>query len=1071
MKKRLGNFELLEPIDPGGYTVVWRAVEQMGHGITRPAAVKLLQGWQTQNQEQIDQLRKEVSALADICQCPNIVTIYAFDIDEEVGPWIAMELGGKSLRHFIDDERAEPGDVRQLLRDSLRALTAIHGARPQIIHRDIKPNNILSTEFGSWKLADFGLAKRSETESTLNVLTVQYSAPELLDVTLGKECPATDLYSLGLVAYEYALGRKGYRAQFPSIYDPYADEKAKAGDDRPKWMYWHTSPQMTVKPLSEVIEGFPKDLSDLIVSMTSKSIADRPASAAEAMSRLQEASAPPSKMLMPSASIDARRRAKTERSSIVPIAMTAMVALLVLTLGAWLYIEITSRPEITLAKDGTFKGDAPTVAVSGSIAKFPGRGSAVIQLADGARYPVTIDSQGAFSAEVRVARVGEIGGQLRVVSATGQEVASRNLRIERQAPQQVTVVTMTRPPVSDAVVRIKEAGSETPIALRTGANGQAEAVVKFGKFELEVEHPRYAPGAGSFETGVDPTRTVTATLNPLSEGDIASKRRGLLGEMDDVIRRTAGGDKAALERLGEIRRDMLLMEPTPNTPEAQRRASIMQEMMDAAQRAYEGDPRAASRLDELRAEVEQAEASAQALAGSEQRQSLMRELAELTDRAAARDASVLARLRQIQSDIRQLDVEEGASVQASARRARLLGEIGEAAERAARGDAQAAVRLREARRDLEAVEAPRVTRGISPKRAELADQLDDAASRAAKGEEAAVSEFKRLAAEIQELDKDEGVQPATSVRRSRLLNDMLALAEQAGRGNIDAALRLKGLQRDLAALDGRTTVATTADQDVNARRRTALIRELGEQVGRLRSDDTTAAERIRKIRSELQMIDVSEGGATTTVGRRRADLLTELAAATEMAAARDDGAAARVRDIQRELAVLIAVEQAGGDAASFATLATELLGGPPSLDLIDRATLLSLSDDLFRSFVESIVPTGAVAVETVPNLRRVRIRGTVLNEREMQLLMVRLEPALPRLMTELRVDPWAVCRRLGQTLEQSGATKVRVHPHISTTDYEMFVQYEKSSGIETDAVMSISRRFVIDSDLIRLQAF
>lgn len=1070
MKKRLGNFELLEQIDPGGYTVVWRAVEQMGHGITRPAAVKLLQGWQTQNQEQIDQLRKEVSALADICQCPNIVTIYAFDIDDEIGPWIAMELGGRSLRHFISDDPADPGSVRQLLRDCLRALMAIHGARPVIIHRDIKPNNILSTEFGSWKLADFGLAKRSETESTLNVLTVQYSAPELLDVSLGKECAATDLYSLGLVAYEYALGRKGYKAQFPSIYDPYADEKAKAGDDRPKWMYWHTSPQMTVKPLAEVIEGFPKDLSDLIASMTSKSIADRPASASDAMARLHEASAPPRQMVS-THSIDGIRRSKSEKSSLVPLLMTAMVAVLVLTLAAWLYIEISSRPVITLANDASFKSDAPMVAVSGKIRNFPGRGSATIQLADGARYPVTIDSDGAFSAEVRAARIGETGGQLRVLSSTGAELASRNLRVERQPPRQVTVVTTTRPPVADAVVRIKETGSETPIVLRTSANGQAEASVKFGKFELEVEHPRYAPGAGSFDTGVDPTRTVTATLNPLSEGDIASKRRGLLGELDDVLRRVTGGDKAALERLAEIRRDMILMEPTPNAPEAQRRVSIMQEMIDTAERAFTGDARASTRLMELRAEAVQAEASAQAVAGSEQRQALMRELAELTDRATARDASVLPRLRQLQSDIRQLDAEEGASAQASARRARLLGEIGEAAERSARGDAQAAVRLREARRDLEGIEVPRVTRGISPKRAELADKLDDAASRAAKGEEAAIGEFKRLAAEIQELDKDESVQPVTATRRARLLGDMLALAEQAGRGNIDAALRLKGLQRDLAALDGRTTVATSVDEDVNARRRTALVRELGELVGKLRADDTAAPERIRKIRSELQMIDVSEGGATTTIGRRRADLLTELAAATELASARDENALVRIRDIQRELAVLLAVEQAGGDAASFATLATELLGGPPSLDLIDRATLLSLSDNLFRSFVETIVPTGAITVETVPNLRRIRVRGTVLNEREMQLLMVRLEPALPRLMTELRVDPWAVCRRLGEELESSGATRVRVHPHIAANDNEMFVQYERSSGIEGETVMRVSRRYVIDSDLIRLQAF
>ena len=130
---------------------------------------------------------------------PNIVSVHRFGIDEEVGPWIAMELEGRSLKHFIGDEPAEPDQVRVLLRDVLRGLVVVHGAEPPILHRDLKPSNILSTAFGLWKVVDFGLAKRRGADETLNLVTVQYAAPELMDSTLGcfackrHKCLATSL--------------------------------------------------------------------------------------------------------------------------------------------------------------------------------------------------------------------------------------------------------------------------------------------------------------------------------------------------------------------------------------------------------------------------------------------------------------------------------------------------------------------------------------------------------------------------------------------------------------------------------------------------------------------------------------------------------------------------------------------------------------------------------------------------------------------------------------------------------------------------------------------------------------
>ncbi|MHC4428137.1 MAG: serine/threonine-protein kinase, partial [Planctomycetota bacterium] len=285
MKNQLGNFRLLEQIDPGGYTIVYRAEEDMGQGFTRPAAVKILHGLEHDDEGKLAVLRRETEMLVELSTCPNIVTIYGIGIDDEVGPWIAMELLGRSLKHFIGEGPAEPDQVRVLLRDALRALSVVHGVEPPILHRDLKPNNMLSTDYGNWVIADFGLARRWEADDTLHLATVQYAAPELLDTSLGSETTRMDLYSLGMVAYEFALGRQLYRKQFPSVYDPYAS-KAETGDERPKWMYWHTSMQMSVPPIAELISDYPQDLSELVAAMTVKPLPDRLGSAREALERL-----------------------------------------------------------------------------------------------------------------------------------------------------------------------------------------------------------------------------------------------------------------------------------------------------------------------------------------------------------------------------------------------------------------------------------------------------------------------------------------------------------------------------------------------------------------------------------------------------------------------------------------------------------------------------------------------------------------------------------------------------------------------------------------------------------------
>ena len=101
-------------------TFSYRAEEDLGQDFTRPAALKVLHTVDMDDAQKVAVLRRETEMLVELCSCPNIVTIFGIGIDEEAGPWIAMELLGRSLKHMIGEEPADPDQVRVLLRDTLR---------------------------------------------------------------------------------------------------------------------------------------------------------------------------------------------------------------------------------------------------------------------------------------------------------------------------------------------------------------------------------------------------------------------------------------------------------------------------------------------------------------------------------------------------------------------------------------------------------------------------------------------------------------------------------------------------------------------------------------------------------------------------------------------------------------------------------------------------------------------------------------------------------------------------------------------------------------------------------------
>jgi serine/threonine protein kinase len=203
--KRVGRFDLLEVIGRGGAAVVYVALQR---DLQRHVALKELAPFHLADSSFAERFVAE-SRLAGSMNHANIVTVHEFFEDGSV-PYIAMEyLPHGSLRQYIG--RLSMAQIVGVLEGVLAGLA--HGEAHQIVHRDLKPENLLVAVDGRVKIADFGVARAYSKATTRAVVTVAgttigtpaYMSPEQ---ALGTDLtPATDLYSLGVVAWELLTGQ------------------------------------------------------------------------------------------------------------------------------------------------------------------------------------------------------------------------------------------------------------------------------------------------------------------------------------------------------------------------------------------------------------------------------------------------------------------------------------------------------------------------------------------------------------------------------------------------------------------------------------------------------------------------------------------------------------------------------------------------------------------------------------------------------------------------------------------------------------------------------------------------
>ena len=218
---RVGHYQILSPLGAGGMGEVYLALDTK---LGRRLALKLLPSEFTQDALRVRRFEQEARA-ASALNHPNIITVY--DIGHSDGRhFIATEfVEGRTLRRLIAEARPETGEALDVAAQVAEALSAAHAEG--IVHRDIKPDNIMLRPDGYAKVLDFGIAKLTErgsspgdvpgadgarqTETGAIVGTVAYMSPEQ---ALGRKVDhRTDIFNLGVVLYELVTGTHPFRGE------------------------------------------------------------------------------------------------------------------------------------------------------------------------------------------------------------------------------------------------------------------------------------------------------------------------------------------------------------------------------------------------------------------------------------------------------------------------------------------------------------------------------------------------------------------------------------------------------------------------------------------------------------------------------------------------------------------------------------------------------------------------------------------------------------------------------------------------------------------------------------------
>ena len=252
-----GRYRVATKIATGGTSTVYRGLDMR---LDRPVALKVMDSRYAGDQQFLTRFQLEARTVARL-KDPGLVAVYDQGLDAR-HPFLVMELiEGGTLRELLAERGPMPPHaVAAVLRPLLGGLAAAH--RAGLVHRDVKPENVLISDEGEVKIADFGLvravAAAGITSTSVILGTAAYLSPE--QVRDGNASPRSDVYAVGIVAYELLTGQTPF-----------------SGDSALSVAYQRLDTD--VPPPSTVIDGVPKQFDELVTRATARDPADRYADA------------------------------------------------------------------------------------------------------------------------------------------------------------------------------------------------------------------------------------------------------------------------------------------------------------------------------------------------------------------------------------------------------------------------------------------------------------------------------------------------------------------------------------------------------------------------------------------------------------------------------------------------------------------------------------------------------------------------------------------------------------------------------------------------------------------------
>jgi serine/threonine-protein kinase len=315
-----GPYKITEKIGEGGMAVVYKGYQK---SLNRYVAIKVLRAELAQDQEFVTRFRREALAVAELSH-PNILHVYDAGFLNNIYYIVMAYVEGGSLKDLIGQG---PVELNYAISIATQLADALHHAHQRgLIHRDVKPNNILMSRDGRPLLTDFGIAKALHestglTRTGTSIGTPEYMAPEQIQ---GQKVDGrTDIYALGIVLYEMLIGWVPFTATTPvaALYKQVNEPPA---------------------PLRQANINVPDWLDAVVLKALAKSPSDRFQQASDLAEALRQKQAPRKVPTPPPATTRRRAREpraeKAERGMLLPVLIGGIVVLLLALVAVGVFL-------------------------------------------------------------------------------------------------------------------------------------------------------------------------------------------------------------------------------------------------------------------------------------------------------------------------------------------------------------------------------------------------------------------------------------------------------------------------------------------------------------------------------------------------------------------------------------------------------------------------------------------------------------------------------------------------------------------------------------------------------------